>query len=270
MSAVASAVGFQHSDKLKGLARVGLAGRGAVYVLLGVLALVLAFGGRRKETDQKGAFQQLAQNAAGLVLLVVIAVALAAYALWRLLEAAFGATGVPDGDSAKQRAKSAFRGVVYVGLSISAFSVVVGRNPSNQSKQQQSWTSRVMQHTGGRWLVGIVGAVVVIVGIGLAWQGARTKFEKHFPRHSMGRTAWRATKTFGLIGMIARGIVVGMVGVLLITAAVQFDPRKARGVDGALRSLRDTAVGPWLLVLVAAGLVLFGLYGFCEARWRRV
>jgi len=73
-----------------------------------------------------------------------------------------------------------------------------------------------------------------------------------------------------LVGSIARGIVVGMVGVLLITAAVQFDPKKARGIDGALRTLRDTPVGPWLLAVVALGLVMFGVFGFCEARWRRL
>jgi hypothetical protein len=269
-SASSSAHQIAHSDKVKGLARLGLAGHGAVYVLLGVLALALAFGGRHQETDQKGAFEELASNSAGWVLLLVIAIGLAAYALWRLAEAAFGVTGVDDGDGAKERLKSAARGLAYGALAVSAFIVVVNGKSTNQSKRQQTWTAKVMQHDGGRWLVGLVGVVVVVVGVVLVVRGAKTKFEKHFPMASMSPAARKATAFLGLVGSIARGIVVGMVGVLLITAAVQFDPKDARGVDGALRTLRDTPVGPWLLVAVALGLIMFGLFGFCEARWRKL
>lgn len=270
MTAVSSAQRIKSSSKLRGLARLGLASHGAVYVLLGVLALVLAFDGRQKETDQKGAFQELAENDAGWVLLLIIAIGLAAYALWRLIEAAFGVSGVDDGDGAKERLKSAARGVAYGALAFSAFTVVINGKSTSQSKRQQTWTAKVMQHDGGRWLIGLAGVVVVIVGVVLAVRGAKTKFEKHFPMSSMSPQAQRTTTVTGLVGTIARGVVVGMVGVLFVTAAVQFDPKKARGIDGALRTLRDTPVGPWLLAVVALGLIMFGLFGFCEARWRKL
>lgn len=262
--------GVARSTTVTALARLGLAGHGAIYVLLGVLALSLAFGGRQQETDQRGALEELAQSTAGWLLLIVIAIGLAAYAAWRLLEAAIGVTGEPDGAGAKERAKSAVRGVIYAGFAVSAFAVVANGNTTSQAKSQQTWTARIMAHTGGRWLIGLVGVAVVVVGIVLVVRGARTKFEKHFPMASMSTGAQRATKLFGLVGRIARGVVVALVGILLVVAAVQFDPKQARGVDGALRELRDAPAGPVLLVAVALGLILFGLFGFCEARWRKL
>jgi hypothetical protein len=266
-SARISAHKAARSDKLRAMARVGLAGRGVLYVLLGVLALVLAFSGRKKETDQRGAFEELAANPAGWILVLVIAIALAAYAVWRLAEAVLG--GVGD-DDVKTRLASAGRGVVYGALAASACSVLVNGNSSSQRKQQQEWTAKVMRQTDGRWLVGIVGVVVAVIGVVLVVRGARTKFNEDFPFGSMPTWARKTTRFSGLVGMIARGIVVIMVGVLFLVAAIQFDPQKARGVDGALRQIRDAPIGPYLLALVAIGLVLFGLFGFCEARWRKV
>jgi hypothetical protein len=270
-SAGSSTQRVAHNDKIRGLARLGLAGHGALYVLLGVLALVLAFGGRKGETDQKGAFEKLASNSVGWVLLLIIAIGLTAYGLWQLVQAAVGVSGVEDGHSGKERFKSAARGVVYSALAVSAFTVVVnGKSSSNQSKRQQEWTATLMKQTGGRWLVGLLGLVVAIVGVVLVVRGAKKTFEKYFPMSSMSPAARKLTETLGLAGSIARGVIVGMVGVLFLTAAIQFDPKKARGVDGALRALRDNPVGPWLLGAVAIGLIMFGLFGFCEARWRKL
>src|SRR5579875_125708 len=173
------------SDTMRVLARVGLAGHGAIYVLLGILAFVLAFGGRKQETDQRGAFEELAGNPAGWVLLLVIAIGLAAYALWRFAEAAFGVVGTDEGDSAKHRIASAVRGIAYAVLAVSAFTVVFRGGSSSQSKQQQEWTATVMRHPGGRWLVAVVGAAVIVVGVVFVVRGVRTKFEKHFSMSSM-------------------------------------------------------------------------------------
>jgi hypothetical protein len=258
------------SDKLRATARAGLAGRGVLYLLLGVLALVLAMSGRKKETDQRGAFEQLAANPAGWVLVLVIAIALASYALWRLAQAILGSSGSEGGKDAKERAASVVRAVIYGALSVSAFTVLAKGGSSSQRKQQQEWTATVMKQTGGRWLVGLAGVIVIVVGVVLVVQGIKTKFDEDFPLASMSTPARRFTRVTGLVGTVARGIVVGMVGVLFLVAAVQFDPNKARGVDGALRQIRDAPVGPYLLALVAIGLVMFGLFGFCEARWRKV
>lgn len=260
----ASAHRVARSSKFRVLARVGMAGHGAIYLLIGVLALALASGDRSKETDQSGALQTLANTTGGWALLLVIAIGLAAYALWQLVHGAFG------DDEAKQRLANVGRGLLYGALSVSAFAVVIGGHTSSQSKSQQTWTARVMQHTGGRWAIGLAGVAVVVVGAVLCYWGAKRKFEEHFDMARMSAGARKATVFFGVVGGCARGVVVAMIGVLLTTAAVQYDPKQARGVDGALRALRDTPLGPWLLAAVAVGLVMFGIFGFCEARWRNL
>ncbi len=111
--------------------------------------------------------------------------------------------------------------------------------------------------------------VVVVIGAVLVREGVTKKFEKYFKLGEMSPGARKATEFLGTVGTTARGIVFAITGVLVVIAAVQFDPKKARGIDGALLALRDTAFGPVLLVIVALGLIMFGLFGFCEARWRR-
>lgn len=256
-----------NSEGMNRLARLGLAARGGVYLLIGVLAVLVAFRQRRQETDQRGALQALSAQTGGFVVLLVLALGLVAYAVWRFSEAAFGVAG--EGTKAGPRVQSLFRGLVYAFLAVSAFTILIQGRDSSQTKQQQSLTARAMQHTAGRWLVGLIGIAVVVVAAVLVYEGVTRKFEKYFKLGEMSPGERKTTEVLGTVGTIARGVVFGLAGVLVVVAAVQYDPKKARGIDGALRALRDTAVGPWLLVLVAIGLIMFGLFGFCEARWRR-
>ena len=126
-----------------------------------------------------------------------------------------------------------------------------------------------MRDSAGRWLVGLIGLVIAVVGAVLIYQGVKKKFEKDFKLGEMSPGARKVTEFLGTVGTASRGIVFAVAGVLVVIAAVQFDPQKARGIDGALLALRDTPLGPVLLVAVALGLVMFGLFGLCEARWRR-
>jgi hypothetical protein len=252
---------------MKGLARAGLAARAGIYLLVGVLAVALALGSSKGETDQRGALQELSRHTGGTVLLFLIAVGLAGYALWRFSEAAVGVAG--EGKKAGPRLQSLIRGLVYAALSVSAFTILVQGRDASQAKQQQSYSARVMHHTGGRLLIGLVGVIIVIVGAVLVWEGVTRKFEKYFKLGEMSPGARKVTEVLGVVGTVARGVVFAVAGVLVVTAAVQYEPSKARGIDGALRALRDTPLGPWLLGVVAVGLVMFGLFGLCEARWRR-
>jgi uncharacterized BrkB/YihY/UPF0761 family membrane protein len=162
------------------------------------------------------------------------------------------------------------RGIGYTLLAISAFTVLAQGGGGSQAKQNQALTARIMHHEGGRWLIGVVGVVIAVVGIVLGYQGLSRSFEKQFKKSEMSPAAYRLTIVLGVVGGLARGLVVATAGVLVVVAAVTFDPKKARGLDQALRALRDAPAGPALLCIVAIGLVLFGLYTYCEARWRRV
>jgi Domain of Unknown Function (DUF1206) len=245
--------------------RIGLAARGFVYLVIGWLAIKIARGHRAQEANQRGALADIARHSFGMALLWVLGFGFAAYALWRFSEAAFGTAA--DGKKTGARLKSLARGAIYAGLCVSTFLFIAGTHRQNQSKQQATLTARVLRHSFGQWLVGLAGVVVLIVGLGMIANGLRRKFEKNLKMHELHGTTRTVVVYAGMIGTIARGIVFAIAGALVIDAAVTFDPKKSKGLDGALRTLAGQPYGPWLLGLVAAGLIVFGLYGFALARW---
>jgi Domain of Unknown Function (DUF1206) len=256
-----------HGRSAHVLARAGLTARGVIYILIGVVALLVAIGQSTREADQTGALQLLASKPYGIVLLWLLAIGFVAYALWRLSEAIFGVTG--EGNGAGPRLKSAGRAIVYAFFASITFKVISG-TAHNQSREQQDLTAKAMQHTGGRWLVGIVGLVVVIIGLVLISEGLRRKFLKMLQLSGLSPRGRTVVKWLGIIGTTARGIVFALAGVLVIDAAVTHKAAKSGGIDKALLTLRDQPFGEVLLILTALGLVIFGISGLCEARWRRV
>jgi Domain of Unknown Function (DUF1206) len=249
------------------LARAGLISRGVIYILVGWVAVLVALGHSSREADQTGALQLLAGKSYGLVSLWLLAIGFAGYALWRLSEAAFGVTGEPPG--AGPRLKSLGRAVIYAGLSYLTFTVISGKD-SSQAGRQEDITATAMQHPAGRVLVGIVGLVIVVCGIALVVEGARKKFMKYLRTAQMSARTRRVVEVLGVTGTIARGLVFALVGVLVIDAAVTHKAAESGGIDKALLTLRDQPFGEYLMMLAALGLVVFGVYGLCEARWRRV
>jgi len=127
-----------------------------------------------------------------------------------------------------------------------------------------------MQHTAGRVLVGIVGLVIVACGIVLVIEGVRKKFMKYLRTAEMSPRTRRVVKVLGMTGTIARGLVFALVGVLVVDAAITHQASKSGGIDKALLTLRNPPFGEFLMLAAALGLVIFGVYGLCEARWRKV
>ena len=249
------------------LARAGLSARGVIYILVGWVAVLVALGHSSREADQQGALHLLAGKSYGLVSLWLLGLGFAGYALWRLSEAAFGVTG--DRPGAGPRLKSLARAVIYAGLSYLTFTVISGTDRS-QSARQQDMTATAMQHPAGRMLVGVAGLVIVACGITLVVEGARKKFMKYLQTARMSARVHRAVKLLGTTGTIARGLVFALAGVLVIDAAVAHKASESGGIDKALQTLRDQPFGEFLTLAAALGLVIFGVYGLCEARWRKV
>ena len=256
-----------HSPAARFLARAGLTARGVIYILVGWVAVLVALGRSSREADQQGALQLLADKSYGLSSLWLLAIGFAGYALWRLSEAAFGVTGEPPG--AGPRLKSLARAVIYAGLSYLTFTVIAGKSRS-QAGRQQDITATAMQHAPGRILVGIVGLIIVGCGIVLVIEGARRKFMRYLQTARMSPRMRRVVEVLGMTGTIVRGLVFALVGVLVIEAAVTHKAAESGGIDKALLTLRGAPLGEFLLMLAALGLVIFGVYGLCEARWRRV
>jgi len=248
-------------------ARLGLTARGIIYLLIGWVAVMLALGKTTREADQRGALQMLAGQPFGMVALWLLGIGFAAYALWRLSEAAFGVTG--DGRDAGPRLRSLVRALIYAGFAVMTFLIINGTGHS-QSGQQQDWTARLMHQPGGRWAVAAIGVAIVIAGLVLVAEGARLKFEKYLRLGDMSARTRRVVEWLGMAGTAARGLIFAIAGVLVVDAAVTFHPAKAGGLDKALRTLRDQPFGQVGLIAAAAGLIVFGIYGLCEARWHRV
>jgi hypothetical protein len=257
------------SHGLEMLARLGFTARGVVYILIGVLAISIARGKAAPEADRTGALQAIAGESYGRLVLCLLVIGFAAMALWRFAQALYGAHG-RSAHSGAERALAFGRGVLYTVFFVGTLKFVLDRQlPASTNQQSHDFTVQAMAHTGGRLLVGVVGGVIVLAGLYLVKTGVTRSFSKDLNLSGAGRRTRETVEMLGVVGNLARGLVFGMIGVFLIDAAVRYDASKAKGIDATLRSFAHTPLGPWLLVAVAVGFVLFGGYSLCEARWHR-
>lgn len=253
------------------LARVGLVAKGVSYGLVGVLALKLALGDGGKATSRQGALAEIAQHSFGKVLLVLLALGFAAYALWRLVDAVFGRAD-DDGGMKEwaKRAGYAARGLIYAALTVSAIKILAGSGGGgSQNTEAHKRTAQILSWPAGTWLVGLAGAILIGVGAYNVYRGVEKKFLKHW-HENLGESARRFGTRAGVAGLPARGLVFGLIGVFAIKAAVEYDPKEAIGLDGALQKLANHGYGSVLLGLAAAGLLAYAVFCFAEARYREV
>jgi hypothetical protein len=255
--------------------RIGLAARGVLYVVMGILAIRLASGERDERADKSGALALVARQPFGKVLLVVLACGFGAYALWMVVRV-FAVDDDGDRNTAKawgKRAAYVARIAIYCALAFSAVDALsrsAGTTKKESSQQEKEWTARVLEWPFGRFLVVAAGVAIVAGGLAYFYRGFTQKWREHL---DLARTSPRTRKAVvatGLAGWIGRGVVFSLVGVFVVRAAVQFDEKDAVGLDGALRELADGTLGRWLMVLGAVGLLAFGCYSLLEARYRRV
>ncbi|MCX5529446.1 DUF1206 domain-containing protein [Streptomyces sp. NBC_00006] len=262
-----------NSNAVAAGARAGFVARGVLYVLIGVLALRIAFSDSEgQQADRGGAVTEIAQKPFGTALLWLLGIALAGMALWRLTEAAFGQAG-PDGRKASKRAMSGARCVFYGFVSYSVLSYAAGSKGSgsgSSDKDSQDVTAKALDWPGGTWIVGVAGAALAVAGLWLAVRALLRKFHKHLRMSEMTKRPRQAVDVTGVFGGTARGAVFCVAGAFAIVAAVRHEPGKAKGMDDTLRAFTDTPVGPWLLALIALGLMAFGAFSWANARWRKV
>ncbi|MFH9619297.1 DUF1206 domain-containing protein [Streptomyces pratensis] len=254
-------------------ARAGFMARGVIYLLVGLLALRIAFSdGGGEQADRGGAIAEIAEKPFGNILLWALGVALAGMALWRLSEALFGQAG-PDGDKAGKRAMAAGRFLFYAFVSYSVLSYAAGDQGSgsgSSDRQTDDVTARALQWTGGQWIVGIAGVAVTGAGLWMAYRAVARKYHKHLKTGEMTKKVRQAVDVVGVFGGTVRGAVFATAGGFALAAAVQHEPGRAKGMDDTLRSFTETPVGPWLLVLIALGLAAFGLFSWANARYRKI
>lgn len=251
------------------LARAGFVARGLIYGIIGILAIKLAVGVGGATTNQQGALKTIAHQPSGKVLLVLVAIGLAGYALWRLVRALLG-HGPEDSDSDFDRVAAAGSGIVYAGLCAIAVEILLGSSSSGGSGNTSKTTVGVFGWPGGPWLVGIAGAVLIGIGVYQGYRGITKDFLKDSKTEQMSARVRTWVEWIGSFGHLARMVVFGLVGVFLIKAAIDYNPNKAVGLDGALAKIAHASYGPFLLGIVAAGLIAFGVYSLSDARYRRI
>jgi len=251
------------------LARAGLVAKGVSFGIVAVLAIKLAVGDGGKATSREGALHALAGQTFGEVVLILLVLGFTAYALWRFVEA-----WAAPGDDAKKWAKrlgSVGRGLIYAALAFSAAKIVAGAGGGgSQDEKAHQATATLLSWPAGTWLVGIGGAIVIGVGLWNLYRGLSQKFEDKWRTGEMGATARKWGSRAGTVGHVARAAVFGLIGVFVIKAALEYDPKEAIGLDGALQKLASAAYGPYLLGVTAAGLLVYGLYCLVDARYRDV
>lgn len=251
------------------LARIGYAAKGAVYVIVGSLAARAAAAGSDAGTaDSRDALKVIGDGPLGTFVLVLIALGLIGYALWRLISAITDAeqrgTG-PKGVSL--RVGSAMRGLVYGSLGASTFGYIANRD-EGAANTAEAWTARTLAMPAGRWLVVLAGIVVVGYGAYQLYKAGFKRVLKHLDTDEAGPENSRWIERFGRFGIAARAIVFGMIGILLMRAAWNFSPAEAGGIDDSLHALAQAPRGMLVLGVIAVGLVAYGLFQLATARYR--
>jgi hypothetical protein len=257
------------------LARGGLLAKGASFALVALLAIGVAAGAGGKTTSRQGALETLAQEGWGKIVLVLLGLGFAAYAVWRFVQA-FAEREDDDGEKgvAKKWGKRAGymgRGLIYASLTFTTLKLLVdaGGEQSQNAKAHQT-TAAVLEWPGGRWIVGIVGLAIIGAGLWNAYRGVTKKFEERWRTGEMSETEWKWGGRAGVAGHLARAVVFTLIGIFVVKAALEYDPQDAIGLDGALQKLAEASYGPYLLGVTAAGLLAYGLFCLVDARYRDV
>ncbi|WP_176451683.1 DUF1206 domain-containing protein [Enemella dayhoffiae] len=252
----------QQSSVYQALVTVGLICFGLVHILMGWICVQLAIGGGGGDASSKGALADLVSKPFGNVLVLVVGVGMLAMVVWQVLEAILGYTWLDGKDRLIKRAGSAGRAIAYAGLGVTALTLAAGGQSKDSNAGAKSATATLMGAPGGQLLVGLLAIVVLAIGISQVVKGIRRKFVEDDLDGSVPKWATR----LGSVGWCAKGVAMALVGLLIGWSAITFDPGQAAGIDGALKKLGDQPFGVFLLILMAAGFVAFGVYCFVWSR----
>jgi hypothetical protein len=265
----AGARAFTETALFEGLARVGYLSRGVIYALIGLLAIKLADGVAGPRPNQQGAMQQIAQQHFGHLLLLLTAIGLGGYALWRLAQALIGHTPEYGKHSALDRIGAAGSFLAYTTFFLLALAVLRGTG-RDSSAQPRKTTAGVLGWPIGRELVAAAGLLFVGIACYQAYLGLSRKFLSYSKTGQMSESVLRSFTFVGVVGLVARAIAFALIGIFVLKAARDYTPRDAVGIDGALARLLQHSYGTAALAIVAAGLIVFGVYSIADARYRKI
>lgn len=276
-------VGVQHAAEfarrhpgLVKLGRVGWVAKGIVYALTGFLALLIAFGSDSahpaasqgspdQEASQSGAIAKIAQTTGGVILLYVIAIGLVVYSAWRIVSALLPASS--SASSWVTRIGYLVSAATY--LVLTAAAVSIARHPGDQQNTEdsmvESFTRDLLGRSYGRVVVLAVGAVLIGIAAAFVWKAISASFTSQLAHRPVGPVSFETIVAMGRIGWVGRSAMMGLIGFFLCRAAVMFDADEAQGLDGSLRKAATTGLGTALAVILAIGLLVYGVFCILSA-----
>jgi hypothetical protein len=254
----------EQSDALDYAVRIGLVAYGIVHLLIGWLAVQLAFGDHSKSASAKGALSELAQQPFGEVLVWAVAVGLYFLVVWRVLEAAFGHRDVEGTDRTRKRVASGLKAAIYAALAVTATRVAVG--DAGSSGGSKTMTAKLMDLPAGQWIVVAVGLAIIGYAATYAWRGWKEKFAEHLDTEGKLGYSGAGYLLLGKVGHIAKGIAFAIVGGLFVYAGITHESGKSGGLDVALQKVLQQPFGQVLLVAIGVGIACYGLFCFARAR----
>jgi Domain of Unknown Function (DUF1206) len=256
------------STSLELVARAGLIAYGVVHLLIGWLAVKIAWSASGKSADTSGALKTLASQPFGKILLWLVAIGLIALALWQASEAVWGYRNSDGAERVRKRATSAASAVIYAALGFSAASTAMGSGASSSQSQKHA-TSGVLAWPGGRVVVVVAGLIIIGVGVAHVTKGVKKSFAEEIDTSPMAPAARKGVAQLGQVGYIAKGVALGLVGGLLSYATLTAE-RQKQGLDGAMQTILAQPFGKFLLTAAALGFVAFGVFAILQSRYRRM
>ncbi|MFZ3579433.1 DUF1206 domain-containing protein [Virgibacillus sp. DJP39] len=253
---------------VKGFARFGYVSKGIVYILVGLLSIMAALEmGGGKTAGTKGAFTSLANKPYGNLLLWVIAVGLIGFVMWRLIQI------FNDPDQKGNNFKGIFSRFSYLVSAImygilAYTAITVAWHTLSSSGGSKTWITRLLSTQYGQIAIMLVGVIVIGVGIHEFYVAYSEKFVEKFKKAEMKSNELSVGKRIGKIGLSSRGVTFSIIGYFIIMAGWTANPNKPVGLNGALSKLAQKPFGEWILGLIAAGLVLYGIFQMLKARNR--
>ncbi len=257
------------------LARIGYVARGAIYFVIGLTALLFASGNGGKTTDPQGAIATIGNQPAGRIFLWIVLFGVICYSLWGFIRAIFNPLHAEHNTKGiAERIGYFFSAIAYALLVLPTYALITGgAKPASggvQDTQIQHFVALVLDWSFGQLLVGFVGIIVVIIGIYQLYQGIKPGFDKNLILAKLNPSQVIWIKRLGRFGVMSRGLVVAIIGIFLIISAYTSNSSQTKGFDSALISILKQPYGPWLLGIIAIGLIALGIYSLCVSMFYRL
>jgi hypothetical protein len=261
----------EFSPLMEALTRIGYGTRGLIYIIMGLLAVQVAFGKGGALASPLGAIAKIGKQPGGMVLLWVVLLGLISYSLWGVVRAVFDP--LHKGNDMKgliARAGFLVSAFGYAILILSTYGYITGKSPASSGSQSQKMITTIMAMPWGRWAIGIIGLAALATGLYQIYLGFKAGFDRQFETYALTPEQVKLATDVGRFGTAARGVVLTLVGGLIVLAAYRANPSQPIGMDAALATLLHQPYGIWLLGIVAVGLIAFGCYSMLSAFWFRL